>query len=655
MSRTREQLMASEAQYRGLLDAMDSGFCLIEMKFDSAGAPCDYRFLEVNAAFERETGLVNATGCWMRERVPDHEQHWFDLYGQVARTGQPIRFENPAAALGRWYEVHALRIGDADTPQVAIFFTDITQRRQAENAFKALTAALEQEVATRTEDRNQLWNLSSDIMLRCRFDGTVTAINPAWTDTLGWTEKELLGSCIHDLVHPDDLAHTLEAARHSAEGQTLRRFENRYRCRDGSYRWINWSSSPGDHLINAVGRDCTQDKERAQALAKAEAQLRQSQKMEAVGQLTGGLAHDFNNLLTGISASLEMLQTRLLQGRLQHLPRYIDAALEAARRAAALTHRLLAFSRRQTLDAQPTDVDRLVRDMGELLKNTVGPAVELQIHATQDLWRTRVDRNQLENSLLNLCLNARDAMPDGGRLLITTANLDLDDSAARHLDLKPGAYLCLSVTDSGIGMSEQVLGKAFDPFFTTKPLGAGTGLGLSMVYGFALQSSGQVRLSSRPGHGTTAAFYLPRYEEQEPPQPPPLPASQPATHLSRGETVLVVDDEPAVRMLVAEVLDDLGYTALVADDSPGALAILQSPGAIDLLITDVGLPGGLNGRQLADAARVERTDLKVLFITGYAEQQVIGEHDLEAGMHVMTKPFSIHDLAERIRRLLNTR
>lgn len=653
MSRTREQLMASEAQYRGLLDAMDSGFCLIEMKFDSAGVPCDYRFLEVNAAFERETGLVDATGCWMRERIPEHEQHWFDLYGEVARSGKPIRFENPAAGLGRWYEVHALRIGEADAPRVAIFFTDITQRHQAEKALKALTVSLEQEVATRTDDRNQLWNLSSDIMLRCRFDGTVTAINPAWTDTLGWTEEELLGSCIHDLVHPDDLAHTLEAARQSAEGQTLRRFENRYRCRDGSYRWINWSSSPADHIINAVGRDCTQDKERALALSKAEAQLRQSQKMEAVGHLTGGLAHDFNNLLTGISASLEMLQTRLQQGRLQQLPRYIDAALEASHRAAALTHRLLAFSRRQTLDAQPTDVDQLIRDMGELLKNTVGPAVELQIHATPNLWRTRVDRNQLENSLLNLCLNARDAMPDGGQLLITTANLELDESAARPLDLKPGAYLCLSVTDTGIGMSEQVLSKAFDPFFTTKPLGAGTGLGLSMVYGFALQSAGQVRLSSQPGHGTTVAFYLPRYMEQPSSRPASPAASPPTVPVSHGGTVLVVDDEPAVRMLVAEVLQDLGYTALQASDGPSALATLQSTGVIALLITDVGLPGGLNGRQLAEAARVDRTDLKVLFITGYAEQQVIGDNDLESGMHVMTKPFSIHDLADRVRQLIH--
>lgn len=651
--RTLEQLQASEAQYRGLLDAMDSGFCLIEMKFDSAGTPCDYRFIEVNAAFERETGLINATGRWMRDLVPEHEQHWFDLYGEIALSGVPKRFENPAEGLGRWYDVHALRTGDAEAPRVAIFFTDITQRRQAENALKALTVTLEQEVATRTDDRNQLWDLSSDIMLRCRFDGTVTAINPAWTETLGWTEAELLGSCIYDLVHPDDLALALEGARDSADGRALRRFENRYRCRDGSYRWINWSTSPADNIVNAVGRDCTQDKEQAQALAKAEAQLRQSQKMEAVGQLTGGLAHDFNNLLTGISASLEMLQARLQQGRLQQLPRYIDAALEAARRAAALTHRLLAFSRRQTLDAQPTDVDRLVQGMSELLRNTVGPTVDLQVHTTEDLWSIRVDQSQLENSLLNLCINARDAMPDGGQLVIATANIELDETAARNLDLKPGAYLCLSVTDTGIGMNEQLLGKAFDPFFTTKPLGAGTGLGLSMVYGFALQSAGQVRLSSRLGHGTTAALYLPRHQEHEtphaclPPTPPVIP------RVVNGETVLVVDDEPAVRMLVAEVLEDLGYAAIEAGDGPSALSILQSSAPIDLLITDVGLPGGLNGRQLADAARVGRADLKVLFITGYAEQQVIGDGDLESGMHVMTKPFSIRDLAVRIRRLIN--
>ena len=390
---------------------------------------------------------------------------------------------------------------------------------------------------------------------------------------------------------------------------------------------------------------------RTRALMETEEQLRQSQKMEAVGQLTGGLAHDFNNLLTGITGSLELLETRLQQGRFKDLGRYISAAQGAGRRAAALTHRLLAFSRRQSLDPKSTDVNRLVAGMEELIRRTMGPGIKVEIVGMMGVWNTLVDPNQLENALLNLAINARDAMPSGGRLIIETANKWLDDRAARQRDLTPGQFVSLCVSDNGTGMSPEVIRRAFDPFFTTKPIGQGTGLGLSMIYGFAQQSGGQVRIYSEVGQGTMVCIYLPRhYGAAEDmagvdAMPSPLRAEE-------GETVLIVDDEPTVRMLVADVLEEFGYHAIEAPDGATGLRILQSEARIDLLVTDVGLPGGMNGRQMADAGRVTRPELKVLFITGYAENAVISHGHLEPGMHLLTKPFTMEMLASRIRDLI---
>ena len=386
--------------------------------------------------------------------------------------------------------------------------------------------------------------------------------------------------------------------------------------------------------------------------AQAEEGLRQSQKMEAVGQLTGGLAHDFNNLLAGISGSLERLQTRLSQGRVNDLERYILVAQGAAKRAAALTHRLLAFSRRQTLDPKPTSVNRLVTGMEELVRRTMGPSTTVEVVAAAGLWATLIDPGQLENALLNLCINARDAMPDGGRLTIETGNTWLDQRAARERDLAPGQYVSLSVSDTGSGMTPEVTARAFDPFYTTKPIGMGTGLGLSMVYGFAQQSGGQARLYSELGQGATVCLYLPRHHDEPQIADEGDETPHEAPHVGKGETVLVVDDEPSVRMLVAEVVEDLGCTAIEAEDGAAGLRVLRSEARIDLLITDVGLPGGLNGRQVADAARAARPGLRVLFITGYAENAVIGNGHLEPGMQLLTKPFAMDALAIRIRDLM---
>jgi nitrogen-specific signal transduction histidine kinase/ActR/RegA family two-component response regulator len=385
---------------------------------------------------------------------------------------------------------------------------------------------------------------------------------------------------------------------------------------------------------------------------RLEQELRQAQKMEAVGQLTGGLAHDFNNLLAAIGGSLEVLRLLHAQGRVAEFDRYLVSASGAVKRAAALTHRLLAFARRQTLDAKPTDLNRLVADIEELIRRTVGPAVSLEVITTPGLWSTLVDQNQLESTLLNLCINARDAMPDGGRLTIETANRRLDERSAQEQELSAGEYLSLSVSDTGTGMPPEVIARAFDPFFTTKPLGQGTGLGLSMVYGFARQSGGQVRIDSAVGAGSTVCILLPRHreEEQERLADSQLPQARVA---HAGTTVLLVDDEPTVRMVSLQVLREHGYTTLEAADGVEAMSILESPQRVDLLVTDVGLPGGINGRQLADAGRTLRGDLKVLFITGYAESAVLGQGRLEPGFHVLTKPFELAELVRRAGTILS--
>ena len=332
---------------------------------------------------------------------------------------------------------------------------------------------------------------------------------------------------------------------------------------------------------------------------------------------------------------------------------YMGAAQGAAKRAAALTHRLLAFSRRQTLDPKPTDVDRLVRGMQEMIQRTVGPSIPVEVVGVSGLWPALVDPSQLENALLNLCINARDAMPDGGRITVETHNKWIDERASSKLDMPEGQYLSLCVTDTGTGMSPEVIARVFEPFFTTKPIGEGTGLGLSMIYGFAQQSGGQVRIYSEVGEGSTICIYLPRhYGEVSKEIVAARPEARPGS--AQSATVLIVDDEPTVRMLVTDILEDLGYLAIEAGDSAAGLKILQSDVTINLLVTDVGLPGGMNGRQMADAGRVNRPDLKVLFITGYAENAVLGNGHLAPGMAVMTKPFAMDAMTDRIRSMIES-
>jgi len=571
----------------------------------------------------------------------------------------PWKLDTDRGQADTWWSFSYSRVLDPDGSVAGLFiFTNETTERvladaalaQSQAELQRLNETLERRVEERTAERDKMWNTSPDLMAVLSPDGVYQRVNPAWTTVLGYFPHDMEGRYGTELVHPDDLAAT-EHALNTAKAEMLPTFENRFRHRDGGYRWISWVAAPGPGGIFSVGRHVTEAHEAAAALQHAEDQLRQAQKMEAVGQLTGGLAHDFNNLLAGISGNLELIGIRLRQGRVADVERYTAAALGAAERAAALTHRLLAFSRRQTLAPRATDVNRLVAGMEDLIRRTVGPAVMVEVRAAADAWTVLIDPPQLENALLNLCINARDAISGGGSIKVETANATLDTEAALATGLVPGEYLCLWVTDSGAGMPPDVMAKAFDPFFTTKPMGEGTGLGLSMIYGFAQQSGGTARIRSEVGRGTCVTLYLPRHRGPADDTRPGSAAGGLAT-VATGETVLVVDDEPTVRAVVVEVLAELGYAALEAADGAGGLAVLASDARVDLLVTDVGLPGGMNGRQLADSARAIRPELKVLFITGYAETALSGEGEPGKGMAVLTKPFPVDMLAARIRDMI---
>ena len=394
-----------------------------------------------------------------------------------------------------------------------------------------------------------------------------------------------------------------------------------------------------------------QVEERTAQLRSNEEALRQSQKMEAVGQLTGGIAHDFNNMLTGIIGSLELLRRRVSRGKLDDLDSLIDLGVTSANRAAGLTHRLLAFSRRQSLDSKPVQINELVTSMGELLQRSLNESIALDMRLEDRLWTAEADPNQLESALLNLVLNARDAMPDGGCLIVETSNRHLDSVfTAAYGTLNPGDYVELSVSDTGCGIPESLMGRVFDPFFTTKPIGQGTGLGLSMIYGFARQSHGHVIIHSEVGKGTTVSLFLPRFVGEVTADTPLDSALLPFANA--GECVLIVEDDPAVRVLVSQVLSELGYAFVEAGDADNALPIIESSQRIDLMISDVGLPG-MNGRQLAEIGRQIRPDLKVLFITGYAEHAAVRGGFLDPGMQLITKPFTFDLLTVKVREMIH--
>ncbi len=525
-----EELHRGAEKYRSLFESIEAGFCIIEMIFDEGGRPIDYLFLEANPAFAQQTGLNDAVGKTIRSIVPAHEQHWFDIYGRVAMTGEAIRFEDQAAALGGyWYEVYAFRVGDPAARQVAVLFNDITGRRRME-------AALRQ-----SEDR-------------------------------------------------------------------LRR-------------------------LNETLEERVQ--QRSRELELAQEALRQSQKLESMGQLTGGVAHDFNNLLTPIVGSLDLLHRRGLGTERER--RLIEGAMQSADRAKTLVQRLLAFARRQPLQATAIDIGSLVEDMRELIVSTVGPRVQVELTIADGLPAGRADANQMEMALLNLAVNARDAMPDGGSLKICVACEMVRQNDDRQL--KPGQYIRLSIADTGIGMDKETIRQAIEPFFTTKGVGQGTGLGLSMVHGLAAQLGGGLTIESTVGEGTTITLWLPT-SESEAGQIAAGTDAVPIT-LDHG-TALVVDDEDLVRASTVHMLRELGYNVLEASSAERALAIIRVEPKVDVLVTDHLMPG-TTGTDLIEQAKRLKPEIRTLLISGYAENAGI-----PADLPRLTKPFKQIDLAKSL-------
>ena len=537
---------------------------------------------------------------------------------------------------------------------------DVTERRLAMHRMNHLNESLEQRVLERTTELEKsqsrfqaYFNASPEylFLLRLTSDDKLLFedVNPAGAELYGLSRDAIVGHSPVDLDATEagrEAGEEIERnARRSLElEQTLRyeavrQYNSRPRVTINTIMAPIEKTSDNRGLVLICKRDLTEQR-------RTEEALRQSQKMDAIGQLTGGIAHDFNNLLAAVMGSLELMNNRIKQGRVTEVDRYVAVAHESSKRAAALTQRLLAFSRRQTLSPAQIDVNCLVESMHDLIRRTIGPSIELHVSAADHLWMTQVDPNQLEIALVNLCLNSRDAMPTGGRLTIETANFEVDARMAREGELTEGQYVSLSVSDTGRGMTPEVMSRAFEPFFTTKPLGAGTGLGLSMIYGFVKQSGGHLRLYSEINRGATASIYLPRLMLRSEVVPAQVSSGVPARSLPGG-VVLVVDDEAMVRMLVLEVLEDLGLRSLEAGSGLSALEILRSDAPVDLLITDVGMPN-MNGRQLADAARALRPGLKVLFITGFAENAVINHGHLDEAMQIMTKPFALEGLKTKI-------
>jgi signal transduction histidine kinase/CheY-like chemotaxis protein len=670
-----EQLARHLTQRLALFEAIDDGFCIIEFIDGPHGPLSDYVHIEANSGYQRHTGIANIVGQRLRQIDPVNAQIWLDLYGAVLRTGEPARFEQEFAAIGRHIEVSARRVGTEQLRQVSVLFRDITSRKKTDAALVENIERVQLAMAAGAIIGTWIWDLPTDQF----------SVDEGFANAFGFdAAKGRSGLSLAEVVatvHPDDregLAAAISAA--IARGGA---YAHQYRTRrlDGQYYWLEAngrvdlapdgtpSKFPGV-LIDIEGRravEAERDRaiaalrtltdtleqrveQRTAALLDAEAALRQGQKMDAVGQLTGGLAHDFNNILAGISGSLELLKIRHAQGRPADVERHLAGAQAAVKRAASLTQRLLAFSRRQTLAPEPANLHRVVEGMNELICRSVGPGIAVETDMATGLWNTFIDVGQIENALLNLCLNARDAMPDGGHIIIRCLNLQLDQAAAGARGLAAGDYVALSVSDTGVGMAADVIARAFEPFFTTKPIGQGTGLGLSMVYGFAGQSGGAVRIYSEPGEGAEVCLYLPRHAGQLLAPDAPDTVSSPAPPARKK--ILVVDDEPLVRGVAVEVLQDLGYHVLDADDGPSALTVFASHPDIDMLVTDVGMPNGMNGRQLADTIRARLPQLPILFITGYAEYTVLNHGDLDLGMQVLTKPFTTDSLGQRVQQML---
>ncbi|AVP59089.1 two-component system sensor histidine kinase/response regulator [Pulveribacter suum] len=638
------ELEASERRFRALVSASSDAIYRMSPDWSELRQLVGRDFL---------ADAAQPTHRWLQEYGdPAEREKILAVIGQAIRSKRPFELEHRVrrsdGTLG-WACSRAVPLLDASDEIVEWFGTvsDITQRKQAEQALRELNATLEQRVEARTQERDRIWRLGSDLLGVADTHGVWQSVNPAWTQVLGWREDEIVGKTSEWLEHPQDCARTRTEVARLADGATTIDFENRFRARDGSYRWLSWTAVPESGLLYCTARDVTAAKSQAEALRHAEDQLRQAQKMEAVGKLTGGVAHDFNNLLQVIGGNLQLLQKDLAGHERAELR--LRNALGGVARGSKLASQLLAFGRRQPLAPRVVNLGRLIRDMDDMFRRALGESIEIETVVAGGLWNAFVDTAQVENALLNLAINARDAMKGQGKLTIEAGNALLDDGyTLRHTDVTPGQYVVLAVTDTGSGIPADVLEHVFEPFFTTKPEGQGTGLGLSMVYGFVKQSGGHVKLYSEAGHGTTVRIYLPRAHQQED------IATDTRTGPAVGgtETVLVVEDDEGVRATVVEMLADLGYRVLKAKDADSALVIVESGMPIDLLFTDVVMPGTLRSPELARKARERLPGIAVLFTSGYTQNAIVHGGRLDAGVELLSKPYTREELARKVRHVL---
>ncbi|THC40636.1 PAS domain S-box protein [Massilia sp. Mn16-1_5] len=549
----------------------------------------------------------------------------------------------------RWYLVRAMPMRD-QAGQVVRWIgsnTDIEEQKTTSQALVHLNATLEEQVSVRTAERDRIWRLSKDIMLVADLNSQLSAVNPAFTSTLGWREGDVIGTSFLDLVHPDDVQPTIEQISSLTSGAHVFRFQNRYRRKDGSYCTLSWTAVPDTNFIHAIGRDISADLQQAEAMRRTEAALQQAQKMETIGKLTGGVAHDFNNLLQVISGNLQLMAQDVCDMPLVH--RRVENALASVERGAKLASSLLSFARKQPLEPKVVKVSRLIMGMEDMLRRSLGEEIEMETVVSGGLWSTAVDVAQLENAILNLAINARDAMDGRGRLTIEVNNALLDTAyCASHPDVAPGQYVAIAVSDTGSGMSPEVLRQAFEPFFSTKAEGKGTGLGLSMVYGLVKQSGGHIKIYSELGEGTTIKLYLPRSLETE----DTYASLETQPVIGGSETVLVVEDDDAVRATAVDMLTTLGYRVLKANHATAALTVIDSGIHVDLLFTDVVMPGPLRSPEMARKAKERLPGLAVLFTSGYTENAIVHGGRLDRGVELIGKPYTKESLARKIRHVL---
>ena len=656
------EAQAQRERYRNLFENLESGFCVIRMIWDDDGKPVDYEFLEANKAFHRHTGITEPIGKWMRRDIAaGHEQHWFDLYGNVARTGEPVNSEKPASELDeRWFQVQAFPIDGAGSDNVAVLFTNITANKQAELSLKAS----EEEFRSLAQSMlNHIWTATPD--------GKLEWLNDRVLAYSGETTENLKGDGWASIIHPDDVPAVAAAWSEAVETGEVYQVEFRIRRHDGDYRWHVVRAAPVKNEKGEVGRwvgsntdiehaklneaalsglNATLEQrieERTEELVQSQKALQQSQKMETIGKLTGGVANDFNNLLQVVAGNLQLLAKDVAGN--ERAETRAKNALAGVDRGAKLASQLLAFSRRQPLEPKVINVGSFVRGMDDLLRRSIGETVDIEVVIAEGLWNTSADPTQVENALLNLAINARDAMDDSGKLTIEASNARLDDTYTAGLDdVSSGNYVLLAVSDTGAGMDKETLDQVFEPFFSTKAEGKGTGLGLSMVYGFVKQSGGHIKIYSEPGHGTTVKFYLPRALGEEDQDAPAT--SGPVK--GGSETILVVEDDDDVRATVVETLSDLGYRVLTARDAQSGLAVIESGVPVDVLFTDVVMPGTLKSPEMAKLAKTSNPDLVVLFTSGYTENSIVHGGKLDPGVELLSKPYTREALDGRIRHLL---